>query len=80
MDEVTEVSNYVAALDHELWRMRGGFLLPIRPLREMHGILLRSGRGAAKQPETSLAHDTGSPERAPEPPVSSRRLQSASVS
>ena len=50
LDDVTEVSNYVAALDHGLTRMRGGFPLSNRLLREMHGILLRSGRGAAKQP------------------------------
>jgi Fic family protein len=49
-DDVAEVSNYVAALDHGLRRMRGGFPLSNRLLREMHGILLRSGRGAAKQP------------------------------
>jgi Fic family protein len=50
VDDVTEVSNYVAALDHGLTRLRGGFPLSNRLLREMHGILLRSGRGAAKQP------------------------------
>lgn len=50
VDDVTEVSNYVAALDHGLKRLRGGFPLSNRLLREMHGILLRSGRGAAKQP------------------------------
>jgi len=50
VDDVTEVSNYVAALDHGLRRMRGGFPISNRLLREMHGILLRSGRGAAKQP------------------------------
>jgi Fic family protein len=50
VDDVAEVSNYVAALNHGLARMRGGFPLSNRLLREMHGILLRSGRGAAKQP------------------------------
>ena len=50
VDDVAEVSNYVAALDHGLRRMRGGFPVSNRLLREMHGILLRSGRGAAKQP------------------------------
>lgn len=50
VDDVTEVSNYVAALDHGLARMRGGFPVSNRLLREMHGILLRSGRGSAKQP------------------------------
>jgi Fic family protein len=50
VDDVTEVANYVAALDHGLRRMRGGFPLSNRLLREMHGILLRSGRGASRQP------------------------------
>jgi Fic family protein len=50
VDDVTEVSNYVAALDHGLARMRGGFPISNRLLREMHAILLRGGRGAAKQP------------------------------
>jgi len=50
VDDVAEVSNYVAALEHGLARMRGGFPVSNRLLREMHGILLRSGRGAAKQP------------------------------
>lgn len=50
VDDVTEVSNYVAALDHGLRRMREGFPISNRLLREMHAILLRSGRGSAKQP------------------------------
>jgi len=50
LDDVTEVSNYVAALDHGLARMRRGLPLSNRLLREMHAILLRGGRGAGKQP------------------------------
>jgi Fic family protein len=50
IDDVTEVSNYVAALEHGMRRMRGGFPLSLRLLREMHDILLKSGRGASKQP------------------------------
>ncbi|MFZ5786271.1 MAG: Fic family protein [Acidobacteriota bacterium] len=50
VDDVAEVSNYVAALGHGLARLRGGFPLSNRLLREMHGVLLRSGRGAARQP------------------------------
>lgn len=50
IDDVTEVSNYVAALDYGMRRMRDGFPLSLRLLREMHDILLRSGRGAGKQP------------------------------
>jgi Fic family protein len=48
--DVAEVSNYVAALNHGLKRMRGGFPLSNRLLREMHALLLRSGRGASQQP------------------------------
>jgi len=50
VDDVTEVSNYVAALNHGLERLRGGFPFSSRLLQEMHAILLRSGRGAMKQP------------------------------
>ena len=50
IDDVVEVSNYVAALEHGLARVRGGFPLSNRLLREMHEILLSRGRGANKQP------------------------------
>lgn len=50
IDDVTEVSNYVAAVEHGVRRMRDGFPLSLRLLREMHAILLRSGRGTGKQP------------------------------
>ena len=49
-DDVTEVSNYVAALEHGLARIHGGFPLSNRLIRELHGILLRSGRGSEKLP------------------------------
>lgn len=49
-DDATEVSNYVAALQHGLRRLRGGFPLCNRLLREMHQILLQTGRGSEKQP------------------------------
>ena len=49
LDDVTEVSNYVAAMEHGVARIRGGFPLSLRLIREMHAILLRSGRGVAKQ-------------------------------
>lgn len=49
-DDVTEVSNYVAALEHGLTRLREGFPLSNRLIREVHGRLLTSGRGAAQQP------------------------------
>jgi Fic family protein len=48
--DVEEVSNYVAALDHGLHRLRDGFPLSLRLLREIHEVLLRGGRGAHKTP------------------------------
>ena len=50
MDDVVEVSNYVAALNHGLERLEEGFPLSLRLIREIHGILLREGRGSEKQP------------------------------
>ncbi len=50
LDDVTEVSNYVAAIDHGVSRIRDGFPLCLRLIREMHGIVLRSGRGVTRQP------------------------------
>jgi len=50
VDDVEEVSNYVAAMQHGLRRMKGGFPLSLRLIREIHGILLRGGRGANKTP------------------------------
>lgn len=50
LDDVTEVSNYVAALEHGLKRLRGGLPLSNRLIREIHGVLLTRGRGADKQP------------------------------
>lgn len=50
MDDVVEVSNCVAALEHGLERIRKGFPLSNRLLREIQGVLLSRGRGRAKQP------------------------------
>jgi Fic family protein len=50
LDDVQEVSSYVAALSHGLTRIREGFPLSLRLLREIHGILLATGRGADKSP------------------------------
>lgn len=50
LDDVREVSNYVDALEYGLARMRGGFPLSLRLLREMHEHLLRRGRGSSKAP------------------------------
>ncbi len=50
IDDVTEVSNYVAALEHGLARVRGGFRLSNRLIREIHGVLLSRGGGSGKTP------------------------------
>ncbi len=49
-DDVAEVSNYVAALEHGMARLRSGFPLCNRLLREMHGLLMSRGRGSEKLP------------------------------
>jgi Fic family protein len=48
--DVVEVSNYVAAMEHGLKRIEGGFPLSLRLIREMHEVLLNKGRGSSKQP------------------------------
>ena len=50
LDDVREVSNYVAALEHGLRRLRENFPLSNRLIREIHGVLLSSGRGNTKAP------------------------------
>jgi Fic family protein len=50
LDDVREVSNYVAALDHGLKRLAEGFPLSLRLIREMHAILLADGRGQHADP------------------------------
>ena len=48
--DTLETSNLVTALNHGLDRLRAGFPLSSRLLREMHALLLASERGAAKMP------------------------------
>ena len=50
VDDVQEVSRYVAAMNHGLQRLRGDFPLSLRLIREMHEKLLAKGRGAGKEP------------------------------
>ena len=50
LEDVREVSNYVAALDYELKRLAEGFPLSLRLIREMHGVLLSKGRGSNQAP------------------------------
>jgi len=51
LDDVQEVSNYVAAMSHGLKRLReDDFPVSLRLLKEIHEVLLRKGRGSDKQP------------------------------
>jgi Fic family protein len=50
LDDVVEVSNYVAALEHGLARLRDGFPLSNRLIRDIHSVLLSRGRGSGKDP------------------------------
>jgi len=50
IDDVTEVSNYVAAMEHGLDRLKGGFPVSARLIREIHSKLLAGGRGSSKDP------------------------------
>ncbi|MDR1595321.1 MAG: Fic family protein [Puniceicoccales bacterium] len=44
-EDVASVSNYVKALTHGANRIKGGFALSLRLMREIHGILLEETRG-----------------------------------
>ncbi len=48
--DVHEVSNYVAAMEHGLNRLKNNFPLSNRLIREAHKILLSHGRGSSKSP------------------------------
>lgn len=50
IDDVQEVSNYVAALNHGIKRMQKGFPLSVRLIKELHKILLSGAQGSNKQP------------------------------
>jgi Fic family protein len=50
LDDVREVSNYVAALDHGLRLLGEGLPLSLRLFREIHGVLLTKGRGSNQTP------------------------------
>ena len=50
LDDVVEVSNYVAALEHGLRLLVEGLPPSIRLLREVHRVLLSKGRGSSKMP------------------------------
>jgi len=50
IDDVVEVSNYVAALEHGMRRLNDGFPISSRLLREIHRTLLSRGRGSEQDP------------------------------
>lgn len=50
LDDVEEVSNYVAALMYGIKRLKEGFPLSLRLLREIHEVLLSQGRGSKQSP------------------------------
>jgi Fic family protein len=50
VDDVQEVSNYVAALYHGLHLLEEGLPLSLRLIREIHGVLLSKGRGSHQTP------------------------------
>ena len=49
-EDTVEVANYAQAMRHGLSRLSSGFPLSLRLIREMHEVLLRSGRGSRSTP------------------------------
>lgn len=50
LEDVQEVSRYVDATERAMKLLRGGLPLSSRFIRQIHEVLLNSGRGASKQP------------------------------
>lgn len=50
LSDVKEVSNYVAAMERGLKRLKGGFPLSLRLIREIHAVLMKGARGGDKYP------------------------------
>ena len=50
LDDVQEVSRYVGAMSHGLGRLKDGFPLSLRLLREIHAVLMAGGRGSEQTP------------------------------
>lgn len=50
INDVTEVSNYVNAMNYGLKRLHEGFPLSLRLIKEIHEVLLSRGRGSTKTP------------------------------
>lgn len=81
LDDVREVSCYVAALEHGLSLLKGGLPLCVRLMNEMHAKLMTHGRGAGKAPgEIRRAQNWiggASPARASFVPPAPQRLNEA---
>ena len=50
LDDVVEVSNYVAAVEHGVKRLNEGLPISVRLIKELHAILLSNSRGRTKAP------------------------------
>ncbi len=50
LEDVEEVSNYVKAMTYGLQRLKEGFPLSLRLLKEIHAVLLSGWRGSSKLP------------------------------
>ncbi|HEY0037270.1 MAG TPA: Fic family protein [Longimicrobium sp.] len=50
LDDVREVSRYVAALQHGFNLLRGGLPVSLRLVRELHRVLMQEGRGSTRAP------------------------------
>lgn len=50
LDDVEEVSNYIKAMNYGLNRLKEGFPMSLRLLKDIHAILLCGGRGSGKLP------------------------------
>jgi Fic family protein len=74
LDDAREVSRYVAALEHGLQRLRGGFPLSLRLLREVHEVLIGDPGAAPRSRLASFALSrSGSAARGPATRCSCRR-------
>jgi Fic family protein len=50
LNDVQEVSNYVAAMRHGLERLKDGFPMSMRLIKEIHEVLMTGARGGTKAP------------------------------
>jgi hypothetical protein len=80
LDDVAEVSNYVAAMEHGLKRLREGFPLSLRLIREMLQSCSNRVAAPASSPVSSAERRTGLVARVQAMRCSSRRLRTGSMS